>query len=99
MSNTPMATPEIRRENSKAVASLNVWRARYRETTRAIRACKNELNAAHTYNWPHNILRNATTLSALRAQAAALMAAREVIGIRLRATAYRYAERVPMAAE
>jgi hypothetical protein len=92
MDHSNMASPELRRDHSKALQMRDRWRVRYAAVSRAIRATKGRIDGA---NHRHEFDREAdVTLFALRQHADELMMERYAIKMLLRATAYKFVDKV-----
>lgn len=87
---THLVSDEHRTANLKAIRDRAAWRRRYRALTYAIRDAKARMVQAHRDNRFDSV--SEIELLALRTLAQDMMMLRESIKVRLRMTAYTYAD-------
>jgi hypothetical protein len=91
------ASPELRREHSRALRKRDQWRDRYREVSLAIRGLKDRINRANragTFDRQAEVM-----LSGMCRYADELMFERYAIKMALRSTSYQYVDAAePLAA-
>jgi hypothetical protein len=85
---TEPASDKQRRYNRRSTQRRNEWRVQYALVTQAIRSNRDQLRAAHRGGKLNPMAH--TTLRSLRHTAYLMMLDREVIGMDLRDSAYRW---------
>ena len=87
---TEPASDKQRRYNRRSTQRRDEWRVQYALVTQAIRASRNQIKQAHR-GGTHDAVAGAT-LRSLRHTAYLMMLDREVIGMDLRDSAYRWVD-------